>query len=158
MKYIPNIKEWGRLHHKPWMDILRIAFGFGLLLKGLYFIYNSEYAIHWLQSGLIFRETAGAFSLILAFLHIFLGLLILLGALTRFASVVLVPVLIIGVAFANSSLTNPLEILFTVMALSLCVFFFVQGSGNFSLYAYMSNSKTSPENMTTGPDGNVGAK
>jgi uncharacterized membrane protein YphA (DoxX/SURF4 family) len=154
---LQGIKEWGKLHHKPWMDPMRMAFGIALLLKGLYYIYNSDYAIRWLQSGLFLKESAGALSLILAFLHIFLGLLILLGALTRFASAVFVPVLIIGVAFANPTLTNPLEILFTVMALTLCVFFFVEGSGKFSLYAYMSNPKTSPENMTTDKDGNVEA-
>jgi putative oxidoreductase len=152
---LQGIKYWGALHHKPWMDPLRIAFGLALLFKGLYYIYNSDYAILWLQSGLFLKEAAGALSIILAFLHIFLGLFILLGILTRFASVVLVPVLLIGVAFANPSLTNPLEILFSIMALALCVFFFIEGSGKFSLYAYMSNPKTSPENMTTGEDDTV---
>jgi putative oxidoreductase len=152
MNYVLKIKEWGNMHHRPWMDPLRIAFGIALLLKGLYYIYYSDYAIRWLQSGFFLKEASGVFSLLLAFLHIFLGLCILLGIITRFSSVVLIPVLLFGIAYTNVTAFNPLSILFSVIALGLCTFFFIEGSGKFSLYAYMSNPKTSPENMTTGED------
>jgi putative oxidoreductase len=155
MDYLVKIKAWGDSHHRSWMDPLRMAFGVALMLKGLYYIYNSEYAIHWLQSGLFFKEAAGSIALLLAFFHISLGLLIMLGALTRFASALLAPVILIAVAFANPELTNPLEILFSIMVLGLCVFFFIEGSGKFSIYAYMSNPKTSPQNMATEEDSEI---
>jgi uncharacterized membrane protein YphA (DoxX/SURF4 family) len=154
MDYLVKIKKWGNIHHRPWMDPVRMAFGIALLLKGLYYIYSSDYVTSWVQSGSFLKEAGATFSLLLAFLHIFLGLTIFLGIITRFSAAVLIPVIIIGTVFANPNYIHPLEILFTVLALAGCIFFFVEGSGKFSLWAYMSNPKSSPENMTTGVNDN----
>ena len=134
-----RIGHWGDTHHPAWMDMLRIALGVLLFVKGISFISDTT-KLSQLISGLDIRLWTVTAVHYVAFAHIFGGFLIAMGCLTRFASIIQIPILIIAVFFVNIrmgfSYVNS-ELWLSMITLLLVLTFAVVGSGRFSMDEYM---------------------
>ncbi|MFC0181751.1 Uncharacterized membrane protein YphA, DoxX/SURF4 family [Pseudarcicella hirudinis] len=138
MNTIQRIEHWGDTHHPAWLDILRIALGVLLFLKGVSFIGDTTQLSH-LIAGLNFNIwTVGAVHYV-AFAHLVGGILIAIGCLTRVAVAFQLPVLLVAVFYANISqgfsFLNS-EFWLSVITLLALILFFVIGSGKFSFDEY----------------------
>jgi len=153
MSVIERLEKWGEAHHAKWMDALRILLGLILHFKGLLFMFHTADLMRLLQLN-FGSEDAVILAHVLAFLHIFFGTLILIGVGTRFSCLVLIPVvftsiIFIGIHFGN---THASELILSVVVLFLLVFFFIEGSGNFSVSHYMNRSRRSRMRITDTPE------
>lgn len=137
MTTIQRIERWGDTHHPVWLDVLRIALGVLLFMKGVSFISDTT-RLYELIGGLDLVWSVAAVHYV-AFAHLVGGFLIALGCQTRLAAGVQIPILIVAVLFVN--LTRGFSVLNSELWLSIVVLlallvFLVIGSGRFSLDAW----------------------
>ena len=139
MKMMDKIEQWGDTHHPAWMDTLRIGLGVLLFIKGIMFISDTTQLLQ-LVSGLDLQLWTVTAVHYVAFAHIFGGFLIALGCLTRFASIIQIPILVTAVFAVNIrqgfSYMNS-ELWLSMVVLFLVVVFAIIGSGKFSMDEYM---------------------
>lgn len=134
MNTILRIEDWTEHHYPRAMDILRIALGLTLIYMGFTFAAHED-LIHnmILHSSIQYLTFMAAQYLIIA--HIGGGLLIASGILTRFSSIINLPVLIAAVFFINIphgfNFMNS-ELVFSIIVLALLALFSVYGAGEFS--------------------------
>ena len=119
--------------------ILRIALGIVILLKGIFFLSHSEYLGDLIRQTNFELKTQFWISYI-AFAHLFGGVFIILGLITRFAVALQIPVLIGAVVFVNpaqGSQTSTFEMVLAIAVLILLVFFLIKGPGKVSMDEYL---------------------
>jgi putative oxidoreductase len=139
MNMMDRIEHWGDTHHPAWMDTVRIGLGVFLFIKGISFISDTTRLSHLITGLDIHLWTVTAVHYV-AFAHIFGGFLIALGCLTRVASVLQIPILLIAVFFVNIRLGFSYlnsELWLSVITLFLVVTFSIIGSGRFSMDEWM---------------------
>ncbi len=135
MNAVQRLEHWGEAHHPRYMDIIRIALGVFLCMKGMEFARNSNL----LPEILSRRAPFSNFMLIILqhyiiFAHIVGGFMLAAGFLTRVACLAQIPVLIGAIIFANWGMTAHFsDILIALLVLALLVWFFIIGSGPWSL-------------------------
>jgi uncharacterized membrane protein YphA (DoxX/SURF4 family) len=90
----------------------------------------------------------------LAFMHIFFGTLILIGVGTRFSCLVMMPVIIASAIFTGVHFgsNHASELILSIVVLFLLVFFFIEGSGKFSVSHYMNRSRRSRQRISDHPE------
>jgi uncharacterized membrane protein YphA (DoxX/SURF4 family) len=137
MNNIQRLEHWGEAHHPKYMDILRIALGIFLLLKGVEFANNSSSLSDLMSRQISFN---GFLLLLLShyiiFAHIAGGFLLAVGLLTRVACIVQIPVLLGALFLVHWDVMEHLSDFFvTLIVLALVVWFFIIGSGPWSLDA-----------------------
>ena len=142
MSLVHRIEHWGDTHHPGYLDVLRIALGVFLLLKGIAFMENTSYLKQLIenQDTLIFSPALlMAVVYYVTFAHMVGGILIALGILTRFSSILQIPI-VLGAVFLINIFDSPInsELWLSVIALVLLGLFTVIGSGPFSLDRYLS--------------------
>ena len=142
MSLVHKIEIWGDRHHPKFLDLVRIALGVFLVLKGIAFMETSAYlqdsiinqsAVNispWLVIVLIYYMT---FSLMVG------GFFIVFGTLTRFSSLLQIPNVII-VLLVSGFFTTHLNTMEwpSVIALCLLILFAILGSGPLSLDHFVS--------------------
>jgi uncharacterized membrane protein YphA (DoxX/SURF4 family) len=136
MTYIERLEHWGDTHHPKWMDFIRIALGIFLLLKGIEFANNMN-KLMAMMNNLPF----GNFMLIILahyvlFAHILGGILLITGLLTRLACIIQIPILL-GAIF-TSIFYQFSDLSLSILVFCLLVYFFVIGSGRWSLDWYIN--------------------
>ena len=132
-------KSWLHTHPDVMMDLVRIYLGVALFFKGIYFMANREALLQIL-------EKAGSWSIAPTFIahyvvpvHLFGGLLLALGLLTRFAAAAQLPILIGAVFYVHlPEMTlmgvEPRQNLeLSALVLFLTCLVFLHGSGRFSV-------------------------
>jgi len=137
MNYVQRLELWGDRHHPKWLDLLRIALGIFLCLKGIEFATNMGTVMSLMTGTMPFSD----FIMIIighyiVFAHIMGGFLLALGLLTRFACLIQIPVLLGAIIFINISgaMMRPFSELFlSILILALLVYFLIIGSGPWSL-------------------------
>jgi putative oxidoreductase len=137
MTLLHKIENWGNNHHPAWMDFVRIALGAFLIYKGVDFLMNMSVLIGLMGSGI----NSENFTLILlghgiVFTHIIGGILLLAGVLTRFASLIQLPILIgalILLNFAPAATRPYADVLITILVFLLLVYFLIAGNGPYSI-------------------------
>ncbi len=137
MNLLQRVEHWGDSHHPKWLDIIRIALGVFLCLKGIEFLNNMSAMMNLMESQVPFN------SLILillghyiVFAHIAGGFLLALGVLTRFACLIQIPILLGAIIFINTSSDMMLpysELFLSILILLLLVYFLIVGNGPWSL-------------------------
>lgn len=139
MNVIHKIEHWGDLHRTKWLDIVRIALGLLIFFKGIALISNNSAAQDLILEHNVYGFSGLMASLaihIVAFVHLIGGILITIGLVTRFASVIQIPILLCAIFFVNISkgftMLNS-ELWLSVIVLLLLVLFWVVGSGPFSV-------------------------
>ena len=135
MNAIQRIEHWGETHHPRYLDIVRIALGVFLIIKGVEFANNSS-----TLSALVSRQIpfSGFLLLLLThyiiFAHIVGGFLVAVGLLTRLACMVQIPILVGALFLVNWDVTEHFAgLLLTLFILALLVLFSIVGSGPWSL-------------------------
>lgn len=143
MNYLQRLEYWGDRHHPRWLDIVRMAFGVFLCLKGIEFARHST-----ILNQVMSRQVPFSSLLLLIlghyviFAHIMGGFLIAVGLLTRFACLIQIPILLGAVIFVNVDLTNHFsELLLSLLTLGLLVYFAIIGSGPWSLDKTLVNAE-----------------
>jgi putative oxidoreductase len=137
MNLIQRVEHWGDTHHSKWLDIIRIALGIFLCYKGIDFLNNMSGMMSLMTENVPF----GSFMLLvlghyIVFAHIAGGFLMALGVLTRFASLIQIPILIGAIIFINSSadVMKPYsELIISILVLLLLIFFLIVGNGPWSV-------------------------
>jgi len=141
MNLIHKIERWGDSHHPKFLDIIRIALGIFLLLKGLGFMENTANLKSIIENQPDISIAPGllmALVYYVTFVHLVGGALIALGILTRFSAIMQIPV-VFGAVFFIDILESPFntDLLSSVAALIFLVVFAVIGSGKLSLENYL---------------------
>ena len=143
MNLIHKIEKWGDSHHPKFLDIIRIALGIFLLLKGLGFMDNTANLKSMIENQPDISIPSGilmALVYYVTFVHLVGGTLIALGILTRFSAIMQIPV-VFGAVFFINILQSPFntDLPSSVAALIFLVVFAVIGSGKLSLENYLVN-------------------
>ncbi|MDQ3278457.1 MAG: DoxX family protein [Bacteroidota bacterium] len=135
MNTIQRLEQWGEAHHPRYLDIVRIALGVFLILKGVEFANNSS-----TLSALVGRQISFNSFLVLLlthyiiFAHIVGGFLIAVGLLTRVACIAQIPILLGALFLVDWDVLGHFAgFLLTLLILALVVLFCVIGSGPWSL-------------------------
>jgi putative oxidoreductase len=148
MNIVQRLEHWGDRHHPKWLDLLRIALGVFLCLKGIEFATNMSVVMNLMTGNMPF----GSFMMILighyvVFAHIMGGFLLAIGLLTRFACIIQIPILIGAIIFVNmTDMLRPFSELFlSILILGLLIYFLIIGSGPWSVDAFIENSNKKTE-------------
>lgn len=120
-----------------WLTIFRVLLGFILLAKGISFFRDSTLLDSMINNrGLnMFATGNQTIYFIITYLNLLGGVFIISGFITRWASIVQIPILIGAVFFVNvaegMTFTNK-ELILSVIALILLIVFAIKGSGALS--------------------------
>lgn len=132
--------ETVNVRQSPWLTLVRIALGTVLIWKGITFIRDIT-ALELLiqQTGIgTFTSNDGALALVVTTLTLLCGFFITVGLLTRLASIVQIPILLVAVLFVNIKDidSNVFQLILSVVSLLLLILFAIKGSGVLSADEY----------------------
>lgn len=136
MENVKKMNKWANAHTYLALDLIRIAFGIFLFMKGINFISNPLYLEELISP---IDHFGGGMFLVhyIAPAHLIGGIMIAFGLLTRWATAAQLPILL-GAVFINILGTRSSENLFVaLLALLVCIFFFIYGSGKNSADYYL---------------------
>jgi uncharacterized membrane protein YphA (DoxX/SURF4 family) len=131
--------DWIKNHREVVLDLVRIYLGLGLFVRGILFISASQ-GLETLVDLSEFSMASAALAHYVTFAHLFGGLMLAAGLLTRLAALTQIPILVgavflvhlqEGLLSANQSLE------FSALVLFLLVVVFVFGSGPWSADRYV---------------------
>jgi len=136
MGIIKKLNKWANRHTYYPLDLLRIAFGVFLLFKGFSFMGNTQILIDLIKP---LQSIAGSMMAIhyVTPAHVIGGLLIVFGLLTRWATLAQLPLIIGAVIINFVGEMNTTNLILSLIALILCVFFTLYGSGKHSVDYYL---------------------
>ena len=136
MNFAHRLELWGDKHHPKWLDIIRVVLGIFLCYKGIDFLRNMGIMNNLISShlsyGSFFTVMLGHY---IVFAHILGGIFLTLGALTRFACLIQIPILLGAIIFVNFSqdVLRPYSgLLISVLVLLLLIYFLIAGNGPFA--------------------------
>jgi putative oxidoreductase len=139
MNTLQKIELWGDTHQTKWLAVFRIALGAVIFFKGLYFVSHTD------EINLMIANSAvSLYSVFLAhyvaLAQLVGGFLITIGLVTRLAIALQIPILLGAIIFINASkgfFSIHSELGFSILVLALLLFFFVFGSGKYSVDEFM---------------------
>lgn len=136
MGVIKKLNKWANRHTYYPLDLLRIVFGGFLLVKGFSFMGNTQILIDLVKP---LQNIAGSMIAIhyVTPAHVIGGLLIIFGLLTRWATLAQLPLLLGAVIINFAGEMDSTNLIFSSLALILCVFFTIYGSGKHSVDYYL---------------------
>ncbi|NER13869.1 DoxX family membrane protein [Leptobacterium flavescens] len=140
MGVVKSLNKWANAHTYYPLDLLRIALGVFLFIKGTSFIANSENLIALFKP---FQNFAGAMLVIhyVAPAHMLGGILITFGLLTRWSVLAQLPILIGAILINFIGEMNTTNLILSVTVFLLCLFFLIYGSGKHSADYYFKMEK-----------------
>jgi putative oxidoreductase len=128
MNNVKSLNKWANGHTYLPVDLLRMALGVFLFMKGMYFVSNIQYLVDLISP--IDRIGGGMFLLhYIAPAHLVGGILIFFGLLTRWAIIAQLPILICAVIINFMGNMHHQNLLLAIMTLAVCVAFLIYGSG-----------------------------
>jgi len=136
MGTIKSLNKWANRHTYYPLDLLRVALGVLLFLKGINFMGNTEALIELVKP---LQSVVGEMAMIhyVAPAHFVGGLLIAFGLLTRWATIAQLPILIGAVMVHVMGTFDGFSFIIAFLALMLCIFFTFYGSGKHSVDYYL---------------------
>lgn len=140
MNSVKSLNKWANAHTYLPVDLVRIALGVFLFMKGISFITNIQY-LNDLISPI--DKIGGGMFLVhyIAPAHMVGGIMIAFGLLTRWAIIAQLPILI-GAIFVNfMGEMQSQNLLLAILILGICIFFFFYGSGKNSADYYFKMQK-----------------
>ncbi|KDN56194.1 DoxX family protein [Flavobacterium seoulense] len=135
MNHVKELNKWANAHSYFTLDLVRIALGVFLFVKGVHFITNIPYLVDLISP---IDKIGGGMFLIhyITPAHMIGGIMIAFGLLTRWAIIAQLPILI-GAVLVNFMGEMHSESLFLALAtLAVCIFFLFYGSGKNSADYY----------------------
>jgi putative oxidoreductase len=130
-----RLTHWADSNHSVWIDYIRVGLGLFLMMKGIWFVQDTE-AIHNILRNSTFPWVSIGLAHYVAFAHLVGGLLIAIGLITRVAILFQIPILLGAVFFINSErgfYTENSELWISLIVLVLLIFFLIVGSGKLSV-------------------------
>ncbi len=144
MYWTQRIEAWADHHHPKWIDFLRILLGIVLLLKGIALVVNREQVLINMEVSNIDLFSFLVTSQYVLVFYIAGGILVAVGLLTRVIVLCQIPILIATIIFIDYhkglfELNSGL--IYSILILGLLIFYFIYGSGKFSIDNLLSKSK-----------------
>jgi uncharacterized membrane protein YphA (DoxX/SURF4 family) len=135
MGIVKSLNKWANRHTYLPLDLLRIALGGFLFVKGLTFMGNTLILIDLIKP---LQNLSGSMIAIhyVAPAHFIGGLLIIFGLLTRWAIFAQLPIIVGALMINFKGETSSSELIFAIVTLLLCIFFLFYGSGKRSADYY----------------------
>jgi uncharacterized membrane protein YphA (DoxX/SURF4 family) len=128
MNNIKTLNKWANAHTYLPVDIVRMALGVFLFMKGIFFVSNIQYLVDLISP--IDRIGGGMFLLhYIAPAHLIGGILIFFGLLTRWAILAQLPILFCAIIINFMGNMHHQNLLLAILTFSVCVFFLIYGSG-----------------------------
>jgi len=140
METVKNLNKWANAHTYYPLDLIRIFLGVFLFIKGIEFITNYE---EMAETARPFQDLPGGMIILhyIAPAHFVGGILIVVGLLTRWASIAQLPILA-GAILANFLGTmHTTNLILAILMFIACIFFVVYGSGKHSVDYYLKMQK-----------------
>ncbi|WP_278035497.1 DoxX family protein [Flavobacterium nitratireducens] len=140
MNNVKQLNKWANAHTYFTLDLLRIALGVFLFVKGIKFITNIPYLVDLISP---IDKIGGGMFLVhyITPAHMIGGIMIAFGLLTRWAIIAQLPILM-GAILVNFTGEMQTENLFlALIILAICLFFLVYGSGKHSADHYFKMSQ-----------------
>lgn len=136
MGTIKTLNKWANAHTYYPLDLLRVAFGVFLFIKGINFMGNTAQLLEVVKP---LQSVTGEMIALhyVAPAHFIGGILIAFGLLTRWACIANLPILIGAVVINFAGDMVPNNLILSIVALLLCVFFMLYGSGKHSVDKYL---------------------
>jgi len=136
MPTIKSLNKWANAHTYYPLDLLRIALGVFLFLKGIDFLSNTQILVDLLKPV---QNLAGAMIVVhyVAPAHLIGGVLIAFGLLTRWSVAAQLPLLIGAVVINFVGAMNISNFITALIIFLICIFFLIYGSGKHSVDYYL---------------------
>ena len=136
MGTVKILNKWANRHSYLPLDLLRIALGAFLFIKGLNFMGDTRILVELIKP---FQNMGGEMIALhyVAPAHLVGGLLIVFGLLTRWALIAQLPIIIGAVLINFLDEMNSMNLLLSLIVLVLCIFFIFYGSGKHSADYYL---------------------
>ncbi len=136
MGTIKTLNKWANKHTYYPLDLLRIALGLFLFVKGLFFIGNTQMILELIEP---LKGFAGSMLAVhyVAPAHLIGGLLIVFGLYTRWAVLTQLPIIIGAVLINFIGEMSTTNLILAITVLIVCVFFLFYGSGKHSTDYYL---------------------
>jgi len=148
MDFLHRVEHWGDTHHPRWVDIVRIALGVFLCIKGIQFPGQASAVMQkmpsFLSSDYFFLSMLQYYVL---FAHLLGGIFLIGGVFVRFACLIQIPILIGAIIFINTSINSwsPFsELSISIVVLLLLFYFMIVGNGRLSLAKYLRETRREP--------------
>ena len=136
MGTVKSLNKWANRHSYYPLDLLRIALGIFLFIKGIFFMGDTQMLV-----GLIkpFQSIGGEMIALhyVAPAHLVGGLLIAVGLLTRWALIAQLPIIVGAVLINFLGEMDTSNLILASVVLLLCIFFIFYGSGKHSADYYL---------------------
>jgi len=131
MGTIKTLNKWANAHTYYPLDVLRIALGVFLFIKGIHFVSNTELLVELIKP---LNNYAGSMIMAhyVAASHLVGGVLIVFGLLTRWAVIAQLPILFGAIIINFVGEFNTTNFLLATSTFIVCVFFMLYGSGKHS--------------------------
>lgn len=140
MNNVKELNKWANAHTYLPIDLLRMALGIFLFMKGIFFITNIQYLADLISP---IDKIGGGMFLIhyIAPAHMVGGIMIFFGLLTRWAIIAQLPVLIAAVIINFMGEMHSQNLFLALITLAICIFFLFYGSGKHSADYYFKMQK-----------------
>lgn len=135
MGKIKSLNKWANRHTYWPLDILRMALGVFLFIKGINFMADSQMLVDLFAP---FKNMAGAMIIIhyVAPAHFIGGILLFFGLLTRWTIIAQLPILIGAILINFVGEMDTTNLILASITFLVCVFFLLYGSGKHSADYY----------------------
>ncbi|THV59571.1 DoxX family protein [Flagellimonas alvinocaridis] len=136
MGTVKDLNKWANAHTYYPLDLLRVALGVFLFIKGIEFMTSHEQMAVMARP---FQEMPGGM-LILHYVtpaHFVGGFLIVIGLLTRWAVIAQLPILIGAILTNFLGVMDVSNLILAIVVFLLCIFFTIYGSGKHSTDYYL---------------------
>jgi uncharacterized membrane protein YphA (DoxX/SURF4 family) len=135
MGKIKSLNKWANAHTYLPLDILRMALGVFLFIKGIDFMSDSQMLVQLFSP---FKNMAGGMIVVhyVAPAHFMGGILIFFGLLTRWAIIAQLPILIGAIAINFVGDMDTTNLIIASITFVTCMFFLFYGSGKRSADYY----------------------
>ena len=136
MGTVKNLNKWANAHTYYPLDLLRVALGVFLFIKGIEFMTNYEQMSEIVRP---FQEMPGGMIILhyVAPAHFVGGFLIVVGLLTRWAVLAQLPILIGAILTNFMGVMHVPNLIAAVVVFAACIFFALYGSGKHSADYYL---------------------
>ncbi len=140
MATVKSLNKWANAHTYYPLDLVRVALGVFLFIKGIDFMSNQAQMIEIMKP---FQSIPGGMAIIhyIVPAHFVGGVLIVFGLLTRWAVAAQLPILLGAVIVNFVGVMNGTNFILALVTLSICVFFLFYGSGKHSTDYYLKMQK-----------------
>ena len=140
MNNVKSLNKWANAHTYLPVDIVRMALGIFLFMKGMFFVSNIQYLVDLISP--VDHVGGGMFLLhYIAPAHLVGGILIFFGLLIRWAIAAQLPILICAVIINFMGYMHQQNLLLALLILGVCIFFLFYGSGKNSADYYFKMGK-----------------